>query len=106
MDACGVQRRRWPGEGAARASVCIRHIYPDSGRAGSLTRPNARPAYVGLRDAHVERVSLVPPHRTYMQKANTAHRASSGHARFFNHSLGFLPTTFHLTTIIYPTTLK
>lgn len=27
---------------AARASVCIRHIYPDSGRAGSLTRPNAR----------------------------------------------------------------
>ncbi|CAH2266652.1 jg19826 [Pararge aegeria aegeria] len=65
---------------AARASVCIRHIYPDSGRAGSLTRPNARPAYVG-RDAHA--VSLVPPHRTPMQKANTVRQV--GNARFFSH---------------------
>lgn len=44
MDACRVQRAATAGPaGPARASVCIRHIYPDSGRAGSLTRPNARP---------------------------------------------------------------
>lgn len=81
MDACRVQRRRrrragarGAGGGAARASVCIRHIYPDSGRASSLTRPNARPAYVG-RDAHA--VSLVPPHRTPMQKANTVRQVGT-----------------------------
>lgn len=60
--------------GAARASVCIRHIYPDSGRASSLTRPNARPAYVG-RDAHA--VSLVPPHRTPIQKTNTVRQVGT-----------------------------
>lgn len=53
--------------GPARASVCIRHIYHDSGRAGSMTRPNARPAYVGRR-----RTRRGPFHyRTPMQKANT-----------------------------------
>lgn len=67
---CSGDDRAGGGAGPARASVCIRHIYPDSGRAGSLTRPNARPAYVGRHDAHAEaRFISATAHCTHLQKS-------------------------------------
>lgn len=73
--ACRMQR----GWQAARASVCIRHIYPDSGRARSLTPPNVSRVRRLLQHARPRTPRVISAAAAHECTYNTAADAKDKH---------------------------